>query len=186
MNTVVSESIDWAVSAQTENAKKMMSQYWIHCLSLWGEVQKYPQQWMLITKSYQLALLFFFSVVTSLSLLAFLPTSLFDTPLLSLSVSVESKTDLIFAEGVLDDLWKRNTGGSVYVQLISETETDSAADVNKTQHTMTFVSITSQTCKERIIEMSMDIFMQRKNCSTASVTFSGKTHLTKSMICICV
>lgn len=49
----------------------------------------------------------FFSAVTSLSLQASSPC-LF-TPLLSLSA--ESKPDLIFAEGVLDDLRNRNTAG---------------------------------------------------------------------------
>ncbi len=129
VNSVVSESTDLAVSAQislTENARKKISQYWSHCFSLWGEVQKYPSQWMFIAKRYQLSLLFFLSVVPP----------------------VESKMDLIFAEGVLDDLWMRNTGGSVCVQLISGTETDTAAKVKKLQHTVTFVSITQTVYKD--------------------------------------
>lgn len=78
-----------------------------------------------------------FSIVTSFSPLVFLLLS---------SVSEESKTDLIFAEGVSDDLLKRNTGGSVFVLLIYETETDRSRARLNTAHDMTFVSTTKSSC----------------------------------------
>lgn len=99
--------------------------------------------------------------LSSLSLSPFSPPSL--------SVSVESKPDLIFAEGVLDDLWNRNTVGSACVQLICETETDAGAEANKTQRAGRCVSATSHVQKERITLMSI-----RAKLLLSSATFSGK------------
>lgn len=100
--------------------------------------------------------------LSSLSLSPFSPPSL--------SVSVESKPDLIFAEGVLDDLWNRNTVGSACVQLICETETDAGAEANKTQRAGRCVSATSHVQKERIALMSI----RAKQKWLSSATFSGE------------
>lgn len=62
---------------------------------------------------------------------------------------MESKPDLIFAEGVLDDLRNRNTAGCHVVQLIHETETDAAAEANKTQRAVRLVTATSHVHQDK-------------------------------------